>query len=318
MAPAHKVKSRQTGSGNPGALICASGLLFDAPSIRAEIAAEIASCTDNFAKRTVIGTVLDRVNKESRETIKAAYLKTPFKTSRTIRSYTFLTDQLVKTAMEMVQTYLHPLPNPTSAEKISIVAVGGYGRGEMAPFSDVDLLFLMPYKLTPWGESVVESTLYVLWDLKLKVGHATRTVDECIRLGREDLTIRTALLEARFLFGDAELAETLDTQLWKQLFKSSGPEFVAQKLEEREARHKKQGATRFLLEPNVKEGKGGLRDLQTLYWITKYLSGAKLPSEMIYQGYFTTTEYANFDQAENFCGPCDATFIWSWGAQPNN
>lgn len=300
MAPARKLKSRQTGSGAPGALICASGALFDAPRIRAEIATEIASCTDNFAKRTVIGTVLDRVNKESREKIKTAYLKTPFKTSRTIRSYTFLTDQLVKTAMDMVQTYLHPLPNPTSAEKISIVAVGGYGRGEMAPFSDVDLLFLTPYKLTPWAESVVESTLYVLWDLKLKVGHATRTVEECIRLGRGDLTIRTALLEARFLSGDAELAETLDTQLWKQLFKSTGPEFVAQKLEEREARHKKQGATRFLLEPNVKEGKGGLRDLQTLYWITKYLSGAKLPSEMIYQGYFTTTEYANFDQAENF------------------
>ncbi|WP_245667536.1 [protein-PII] uridylyltransferase [Neptunicoccus sediminis] len=300
MAQASDISDSQANTAGPGALICAPGLLFDGPAIRAEIAEALTTCADNYAKRSAISTILDRVNTQARAQIKAAYLKTPFKTSRTIRSYTFVTDQLINTAVEMVQTHLHPLPNPTRSERISIVAVGGYGRGEMAPFSDVDLLFLTPYKLTAWGESVVESTLYILWDLKMKIGHATRTVEECIRLAGSDLTIRTALLESRFLYGDAELAETLDAQLWKQLFKTTGPEFVALKLEEREARHKKQGATRFLLEPNVKEGKGGLRDLQTLYWITKYLSGAKLPSEMIYAGYFTTTEYASFDQAENF------------------
>ena len=92
---------------------------------------------------------------------------------------------------------------------MAIVAVGGYGRGTLAPGSDVDLLFLLPYKQTPWGESVVEFILYMLWDLGLKVGHATRSVDECIRLSRSDMTIRTAMLEARYIWGDKALFDDL-------------------------------------------------------------------------------------------------------------
>ena len=281
-------------------LICAPDVLFNARSIEQKIAVDFNNAQDNFSKRAAISKILGDANSAARDAIKAAYLTDPFKTRETTRAYTYLTDQLVKTALTSVIELLHPNPNPTSSEKIAMLAVGGYGRGEMAPFSDVDLLFLSPYKMTPWAESVVESTLYVLWDLKLKIGHSTRTVDECLRLGRNDLTIRTALLEARFLVGDAALAASLDTKLWKTLFKSTGPEFVTLKLEEREHRHAKQGATRFLLEPNVKEGKGGLRDLQTLFWITKYLSGAKLASEMIYHGFFTKQEIENFSKAEDF------------------
>ena len=281
-------------------LICAPDVLFNARSIEQKIAVDFNNAQDNFSKRAAISKILGDANSAARDAIRSAYLTDPFKTRETTRAYTYLTDQLVKTALTSVIELLHPNPNPTSSEKIAMLAVGGYGRGEMAPFSDVDLLFLSPYKMTPWAESVVESTLYVLWDLKLKIGHSTRTVDECLRLGRNDLTIRTALLEARFLVGDAALAASLDTKLWKTLFKSTGPEFVTLKLEEREHRHAKQGATRFLLEPNVKEGKGGLRDLQTLFWITKYLSGAKLASEMIYQGFFTKQEIENFSKAEDF------------------
>ena len=91
------------------------------------------------------------------------------------------------------------MPNPTSSEKICVIAVGGYGRMEMAPFSDIDLLFLTPYKQTAWGESVIETILYILWDLKLKIGYSVRTVDDCIRLGKKDFTIRTAMLEQRYL-----------------------------------------------------------------------------------------------------------------------
>jgi [protein-PII] uridylyltransferase len=300
VARVSKSKSTTPTKNHPGALICAPGLLFDGKSIAVTIANGVASAKDNFEKRTAIASALDAANLAARARIKEAFLANPFEARKTTRAYTYLTDQLVTTALNCVIEHLHRNPNPTSSEKIALMAVGGYGRGEMAPFSDVDLLFLSPYKLTPWAESVVESTLYVLWDLKLKIGHATRTVDECLRLGKADLTIRTALLEARFLCGDEKLAETLETKLWKMLFKSTGPEFVAMKLEERELRHRKQGATRFLLEPNVKEGKGGLRDLQTLFWITKYLSGAKLTSEMIYQGYFTTQEIENFAKAEDF------------------
>src|SRR5690606_7366498 len=104
---------------------------------------------------------------------------------------------------------LHPLATPTEAERLAILAVGGYGRAEMAPHSDIDLLFLTPWKVTAWAESVIESMLYILWDLRLKVGHATRTTRDCIRLGREDYTIRTALLEHRFIVGDDALAEEL-------------------------------------------------------------------------------------------------------------
>lgn len=300
MAPVSKTKSKTQTKPDPGALICAPGLLFDAPSLLARISDGVAQAEDNFGKRTALSAVLNEANLAARDVIKTTYQADPFKTRETTRAYTYLTDQLVTTALSCVIEYLHPNPNPTSSEKIAMLAVGGYGRGEMAPFSDVDLLFLSPYKMTPWAESVIESTLYVLWDLKLKIGHATRTVDECLRLGKSDLTIRTALLEARFLTGDADLAAALDSKLWKTLFKTTGPEFVTLKLEERENRHTKQGATRFLLEPNVKEGKGGLRDLQTLFWITKYLSGAKHASEMIYQGYFTEQEVENFAEAEDF------------------
>ncbi|MBA5764721.1 [protein-PII] uridylyltransferase, partial [Vibrio sp. 404] len=110
----------------------------------------------------------------------------------TVRAYAYLTDGLVTTALHVAQTHLHPLPTPTDGERLSVLAVGGYGRGEMALHSDVDLLFLTPYKITPWAESVIETTLYMLWDLKLKVGHASRTVRDCLRLARDDYTIRTA------------------------------------------------------------------------------------------------------------------------------
>ena len=111
--------------------------------------------------------------------------------------YCYLMDQVIRCLYDFTTTYVYPVTNPTLSERMSLVAVGGYGRGELAPYSDVDILFLLPYKQTPWGEQVVEYMLYMLWDLGLKVGHATRSVDDCIRLARDDLTIRTALLEKR-------------------------------------------------------------------------------------------------------------------------
>lgn len=300
MAQASKLKKRETAVSALGELLLPPAQIFDSEAVETTIAEAVAEASDAAGVRKVISSLLADQNKAARSRLAEAHRADPFATNQAIRSWTWLADRLVETTFKAVIAYLHPLPNPTESERISVVAVGGYGRAEMAPFSDVDLLFLAPYKLTAWAESVVESMLYILWDLKLKVGHSTRTVDECIRMGRGDLTIRTALLEARFLCGDAALAEELDAKLWKSLFKSTGPEFVAQKLEEREARHIKQGQTRFLLEPNVKEGKGGLRDLQTLFWITKYLSGAKSANEMIKLGYFTGAEYDRFAEAEQF------------------
>ncbi len=177
--------------------------------------------------------------------------------------------------------------------------MGGYGRREMAPFSDVDLLFLTPYKMTPWSENVIETVLYLLWDLKLKVGHSSRSIKDCLRLGSEDYTIRTAMLEHRFVCGDINLASQLNEKLWKNLFSGTAKDFISAKLIERENRHEKHGQ-RYMVEPNVKEGKGGLRDLQSLYWIAKYVYQTQNISDLVDLNVFRSDEYLQFEQAEEF------------------
>ena len=120
------------------------------------------------------------------------------KARKAIISYAFLTDCLVTSAWKFATEIQFPSHNPTEAEKLSIISVGGYGRREMAPFSDVDLLFLTPYKMTPWSENVIETVLYLLWDLKLKVGHSSRSIKDCLRLGSEDYTIILVTLKKYF------------------------------------------------------------------------------------------------------------------------
>jgi [protein-PII] uridylyltransferase len=183
---------------------------------------------------------------------------------------------------------------------MAVVAVGGYGRGLLSPGSDIDLLFLLPYKQTAWGESVAEAILYPLWDMGLKVGHATRSVDECIRQARADMTIRTTILDARHIVGDAALTEELAQRFDKDIVQSTAAEFIAAKLGEREERHKRSGESRYLVEPNVKDGKGGLRDLHTLFWIGKYVYRVRDAEELIGKGVFTKKELATFRRSEEF------------------
>ena len=211
-----------------------------------------------------------------------------------------LQDAVVQAIHGLAVDHVYAVANPTAAERMGVVAVGGYGRGTLAPGSDVDLLFLRPYKQTPWGETVVEFILYVLWDLGLKVGHATRSVDECVRLARSDMTIRTAVLEARYLCGETTLSETLTTRFDAEVVKGTGPEFIAAKLAERDERHRRQGASRYLVEPNVKEGKGGLRDLHTLFWIAKYFFRVGTNDELVALGVFSRSELRLFRKAEDF------------------
>ncbi len=189
---------------------------------------------------------------------------------------------------------------PSTAERIAIVAVGGYGRATLAPGSDIDLLFVLPYKQTAWGESVIEFMLYTLWDLGQKVGHAVRSVDECIRLAKSDMTIRTAVLEARYLWGDRELFTQLKARFDKEFGGQSGLDFVEAKLSERDRRHARSGESRYLVEPNIKESKGGLRDLNTLFWIARYLYRVDDAAALIAKGVFSADEAASFDRAENF------------------
>ena len=211
-----------------------------------------------------------------------------------------LQDVLIQVTYDYAVTYVYPVENPSSAERMAVVATGGYGRGLLAPGSDVDLLFLLPYKQTPWGESVVEYILYILWDLNLKVGHATRSIPDCIRLSRADMTIRTAILEARYLWGDKALFEELVAKFDNEVMKGTGPEFIAAKLAERDERHRAQGASRYLVEPNVKEGKGGLRDLHTLFWIAKYFYRVSSNDELVKAGVFSRAELNRLRKAEDF------------------
>lgn len=209
-------------------------------------------------------------------------------------------DEIIRVLLDFVVHHVYRATNPSEAEKLAIVAVGGYGRGALAPESDVDLLFLLPYKMTPWVECVVEYVLYMLWDLRLKVGHAARDVDECIRLSKSDMTIRTALLEARLIWGNKVLFQKLSSRFDRDVVRHTAREFIAAKLEERDERHRHQGQSRYLVEPNVKESKGGLRDLHTLFWIAKYFFRVKNGEDLVKLGVFSRTEYRRFRKCEDF------------------
>ena len=211
-----------------------------------------------------------------------------------------LIDHIVRALHDFVTAHVFPVMNPTAGERLGLVGVGGYGRGELAPFSDVDLLFLLPYKRTPWCEQVIEYMLYMLWDLGLKVGHATRSVRECIRLSASDIIIRTSLLEARYICGDQALYEEMRERFLDRVVAGSGPDFVEAKLAERDARHHRMGDSRYLLEPNIKDGKGGLRDLHTLFWIAKYLYRVRGVADLIEVGVLTPGEHRKFLKAEDF------------------
>lgn len=250
-------------------------------------------------QRNAAVTLLKDAQKQGRQHIADSFVAAPFDARGMTRAYTYLADQLVRCTLHVATTILHPKPNPTEGERLSVIGVGGYGRGEMAPFSDVDLLFLIPYKATAWSESVIESMLYMLWDLKLKVGHSTRSIRDCIRLGGEDFTIQTALLEHRFIAGNSALSEELDSALTRELFSGSGRAFIEAKLEERDQRHQKQGQ-RYVVEPNVKEGKGGLRDLHSLFWIAKFIYKVERTAELVDRGVFHADEYQTFHEAEDF------------------
>lgn len=208
----------------------------------------------------------------------------------------YIQDQLITIIFEAVTVKLYP----AASAQVSVTAVGGYGRGTLAPGSDIDLLFLLPSKNTEEMRKAVEFLLYVLWDLGFKVGHATRTVDECIALSKQDMTIRTAVLEMRFICGRKLLSDELQHRFDAEIISHGAEDFITAKLAERDQRHQKAGDTRYLVEPNVKEGKGGLRDIQTLFWITKYHYRVRDTEQLIKLGVLSRGEWRLFQKAEDF------------------
>jgi [protein-PII] uridylyltransferase len=291
--------SRDVGTGR-AELICPPEAVFDAAAVARDLDAAISGLTEERAIRREAVRVIGAARARGNAAITEAFADAPFAARQATRAWSWLTDAVVTAAWDIVRDRLHPLPNPTAGERFAIIAVGGYGRGEMAPFSDIDLLFLTPWKLGPATESMIESMLYILWDLRLKVGHASRSTRDCLNLARDDQTIRTALLEMRLIAGDAALAQDLQDRLRNELFSRTASDFIETKLADRAERHRKQGGQRYVVEPNVKEGKGGLRDLQSLYWIGKYVYGVREASELVGRGVFTPEEYAAFARAEDF------------------
>jgi len=206
----------------------------------------------------------------------------------------FLHDQIVRLAYE------HVTGGASEAGTLALVALGGTGRGEMAPYSDVDLMVLTAKAPTAEEQAAAEALFHLLWELKLKVGHSVRSLGELLPLAKKDMTVRTALLEARRLWGDDKLFDVAMRRFRKEVVAGTAAEFVTAKLAERDERHVRMGDSRYVVEPNVKDGKGGLRDLHTLYWIGKYVHGVERPSDLVGAGLLTAAEFRRFDRAERF------------------
>ena len=270
------------------------------PSRRAIVDRRLLSEKLAGEDRTTAVRLLRRALEGGREEIARRLAARPYAGSETAAAYAFLTDQIVRLAYDYVTEELHPLANPTTSERLLVLAVGGYGRGEMAPFSDVDVAFVTPWKPTDWTETVVEAILYLLWDLGLKVGHSARSVEELIRIAAEDHTVRTAILESRYVWGDEALYDEVTARFWKKVVAGNARAFVKEKLDERDARHKRMGDSRYVVEPNIKDGKGGLRDLHALFWIGKYAYRVNTVAELVEVDLLSNAELRRFQRAERF------------------
>jgi len=269
---------------------------------RRQVAAVVQTALDTAApedRRKSVAAVLKVALESGRAEIRRRIIAVPGHGLELAGAQSFLIDQILRMAFDATVGTLYRLDNPTAAERITLVAIGGYGRAEMAPYSDVDLMFLSPVRATAWVEQVVEAMLYILWDLGLKVGHSTRTPDDMIRMAKTDLTVRTALLEARYLWGDQPLYDEASERFQRDIANGQARQFTADKIAERDARHKRMGDSRYVVEPNIKEGKGGLRDLQTLFWIGKFTLGVRTTAELVEKGLLTTAEYRQFQRAAN-------------------
>ncbi len=265
-----------------------------------EAIAETAEAKGAAGARPAVVELLRAALADGREEIARRLAERPTAGHDVAEAQAFLIDQIVRIIHDHVTGRVYRASNRSSGERLTIMAVGGYGRGEMAPHSDVDIAFLTPIKQTPWCEQVIEAMLYFMWDLGLKVGHSSRSLDDMVRMGKSDLTIRTAMLEGRYVWGDQALYDEAQRRFWAEVVQGTERQFVSEKLAERNERHKRLGDSRYVVEPNVKEGKGGLRDLHTLYWIGKYIHKVRDAKELVSVGLLTQQEYRAFRRAESF------------------
>ncbi|MFA5900829.1 MAG: [protein-PII] uridylyltransferase [Hyphomicrobium sp.] len=272
---------------------------FDSRQLRAELTANFRANGDDAAKAR--GALIERLKELVAEARDAARrgLEADHSGRRCASGLSHFQDELIRVLYDYTVAHVYRATNPSDAERMAIVATGGYGRALLAPGSDIDLLFLLPYKQTAWGESVAEYMLYMLWDLGFKVGHATRTVDQCVKMS-SDITVRTALLDARLIHGDAQLYAEFEDRFHNEVVVGSARAFIDAKMAEHDTRHRQVGGSRYRVEPNVKDGKGGLRDLHTLHWLSKYLYGQGVGAATVAAGIFRPDEVTTFRRCEDF------------------
>ena len=273
---------------------------FDPLALRVELTAHFRASGDDAATAQPKVLACLKALLKSARAANRADLEANLNGRRCASGLSMFMDELVKLIIDYQVAHVWRATNPSDAERMAVVATGGYGRGLLAPGSDIDLLFLLPYKKTAWAESVAEAVLYMLWDLGLKVGHATRTIDQCLKLSLSDMTIRTSLLDARLIHGDPRLYAEFETRFANDVVRGTSRAFIAAKMEERTARHTKAGQSRYRVEPNIKDGKGGLRDLHTLHWLVKHIHGDDVGPRAIEAGLFTAEEVDTFRRCEDF------------------
>ena len=257
--------------------------VIDRRALAAAIAAQVEDEGAARARQRVV-ELLRQALAAGREELANRLAEHPSAGHEITAGHAFLIDQIIRVMHDHAIEHLYPASNRTKGERLTIMAVGGYGRAEMAPHSDIDIGFLAGWKVTGWCEQVVESMLYSLWDMQLKVGHSSRSLDEMVRQAKADVTVRTALLEGRYVWGDTDLYDEATRRFRAEVQHDTARAFIAEKLAERELRHKRMGDSRYVVEPNVKEGKGGLRDLHTLFWIGKYAYNVREPAELVEAG----------------------------------
>jgi [protein-PII] uridylyltransferase len=187
-----------------------------------------------------------------------------------------------------------------SKNPYAMIALGGYGRQEQCVHSDVDLLFLFEKYVPDQAEDLIRETVYPLWDIGLDVGHATRSMKECIGMARQDLEVLTSLLDARFICGMSPLYSTLMEQLRNKVMRKKSKGIIQRLIELNRERHRYFGDSAYLLEPNLKEGKGGLRDYHTLLWIAQIESNIKEARGLEYYGYLSHEEFAELNKSLQF------------------
>jgi [protein-PII] uridylyltransferase len=227
----------------------------------------------------------------AKDVIRQRFVMTP-KGANFIESNAYIIDTIIEVLTDIASRHI-------KTSNIAIIAVGGYGRKELFPCSDIDLLFLHE-KHHEEDAQFVEWLLYCLWDIGLTIGHAVRNVEETITLARKDVTIATSLLDARLICSNAEVFKSFTTAYDEYINGSSVIDFVEAKLSERDARHTKLGDSRYVLEPNIKEGKGGLRDLHTLYWLAKYIYRIESMEELVRLKVLNREEYKSYVMADEF------------------